>query len=72
MIAMDNKSSLDNNYLNAHSLQCSHSSHLQLFAPQQVGGPHYGHVLGRHPGAVVAERDAVEMSGEILQGPAGQ
>ena len=56
-------------HLYTHSLQRGHPAHLQRLAPEQVRGPDDGHVLGRHPGVAAAQGDAVQVTGEELEGP---
>jgi hypothetical protein len=54
-------------YLDADSLEGGNAPHLQGLAAKQVGRPHDGHVLRRHPRVVVVGRHPEQVTRQVLQ-----
>ena len=63
-------SNLLGNYgLDADGLKCVQSAFECFSSAEKVGRPHYGQVLGGHPGLVAALGHLVQVAGQVLQRP---
>ena len=60
---------LGDNSLDSNALQGSNSAHLEGLATEEIGRPHYRHILRRHTRVVVLLGHSMKMFGEVLESP---